>query len=147
MMLCFDVFLNGKRLCRAAVGEAGVLTTIVSWAEGAAAKPRRGAYGRDRLNLHVGGLYHPDEETNIHPRWVDRSLRLGDRVTIRIVEASRADRAPRRTITTAAQIREQQRAYLHRMKKELETAPNATKRPRAAKSRDQSRARRRPRSR
>ncbi len=80
-MRAFKVFLNGKLLCLAGVGERGVLSVIINWV------------GRERLlGLHVGGLVVPQLE---HVNWRDKRLRVGDEIRVRIVEAINVD-APRR---------------------------------------------------
>lgn len=83
-MIAFEVSLNGERLCTAAIGERGVLTTIVSWVN---AKQEGGA-AEGVANLHVGGLA---DET--HVRWVDgfEKLKIGDTLAVHIIETETGD--------------------------------------------------------
>ena len=84
-MLVFGVFLNGRKLCRAGVGQDGVLTAFVTWAAPqraatrSASGPRR---RREKPRLHVGGL-----ADDTHRSWAKRMLEVGDRVTIRVAKA------------------------------------------------------------
>ncbi|HZF13172.1 MAG TPA: hypothetical protein VFE33_30645 [Thermoanaerobaculia bacterium] len=87
-MICFDVFRNNERLCRAGIGDAGVLSTILTWTG------RQGDSGpaRSRLNLVVGGLHNPAPTVDAYLRWVELfDLQPGDEITIRIVESPEAD--------------------------------------------------------
>ncbi len=80
-MRAFDVSLNGKKLCRAGIGDDGVLTTIVDWVTGK---------GRADLKLHVGGLRCPADE---YIRWVhQKPLHVRDRIQIKLVEATSVDK-------------------------------------------------------
>ena len=120
-MLCFEVRLNGKRLCTAGVGDAGVISAIVSWVGGAPTSPKkRGRTKAGVTDLHVGGLFHPTPDLNVHPRWVQKRLRTGDTVTIRIVRGATPDTPRSKTVATADTVREQQRRYFLRMKAEFE---------------------------
>ena len=49
-MRAFRIYLNGKKLCLAGIGDDGVLSAIVNWV----ATDREGD-----LFLHVGGLLSP----------------------------------------------------------------------------------------
>ena len=76
-MICFEVWVNGEKICLAGVGESDVLTCILDGG-------RRGL----KSNLHVGGLVNEK-----HVRWTEKrhSLEVGDEVTIKIVEADTVD--------------------------------------------------------
>ena len=80
-MKAFEVFLNGKRLCRAGIGNDGVLDAVIDYV---------GGDGRDHLHMHVGGL---NSATDEFVNWVPlRNLKVGDEVSVRIVETNRVDR-------------------------------------------------------
>ena len=96
-MFSFHVYVNGKRLCRAGVGDAGVLDTIVSWVGGVTGSVRTDGHTKDgEARIHVGGLYHPTPEETMHVTWHHHRLCVGDRVTIRLVESKVID-PPHRT--------------------------------------------------
>ena len=79
-MRAFEVYLNGKKLCLAGIGDDGVLTTIVNWVA-------RG--GKGGLFLEVGGLISPVSE---HVAWVkQKPLRVGDQLRIMLVERKAVD--------------------------------------------------------
>lgn len=85
-MICFEVWVNGEKVCVAGVGNSGVLSSIVSWG------------GREnrkfiKPKLHVGGLVNGE-----HVRWTEEGhyLDVGDEVTIKIVETNTADEPVRK---------------------------------------------------
>jgi hypothetical protein len=73
-MIAFEVWVNGEKKCTAGVGDKGVLNAIMN--------------GPSHPHLSVGGL--SGEE---HVRWLERNgeLKVGDEVTIRIVETDQID--------------------------------------------------------
>jgi hypothetical protein len=79
----FVVRVNGKRLCTAGVGPNGVLTTIVNWVGGGSRRDSEGHFG-----FHVGGL---DSQTGEHLDYTTPQLRIGDKVSIEIVETEAVD--------------------------------------------------------
>jgi hypothetical protein len=89
-MTVFDVYLNDRKCCRAGVGADGVLTAIVNWVKlkGPAARTaRRLKQPVEESRLHVGGLRNAT-----HRSWVERTVAVGDRVTIAIGKARAIDR-------------------------------------------------------
>jgi hypothetical protein len=117
-MTVFDVFLNDRKLCRAGVGNDGVLDAIVSWAKltgPAAQTARRSKQPLEELRLHVGGL-----ADDTHRQWTSRTLEAGDRVTIAIGTARSFDR-PSQTRTRNPRLEEeQQRRYYLQLKEKFE---------------------------
>ena len=83
-MRAFQVELNGKRLCVAGIGDDGVLNTTVDYVV-----DQRGS----RLHLRVGGLFSPTEE---HATWRNLALKVGDRVTVTIIESDTVDKPRKR---------------------------------------------------
>jgi hypothetical protein len=92
-MLCFDVSLNGKRVCRAGLGPEGVLTSIVTWVYHTGPSDDRSQLRAKQVDLHVGGLVNDD-----HVAWTDMygDLTVGDNVLVSIVEADNPDEPSRR---------------------------------------------------
>jgi hypothetical protein len=120
-MTVFDVFVNGRKLCRAGVGNDGVLNTIVSWVKltgDAARTARRLKKPVEETRLHVGGL-----SQQIHRRWSERMLNVGDRVTVAVAESKTIDQ-PRSEQPQNAELQQQQerRYYLH-LKRKFEGPP------------------------
>src|SRR2546423_13644775 len=112
-MLAFEVHLNGKKVCTAAMGEPGVLSSIVTWHLGdGAGRPK----GQEELDLAVSALVSRTQE---HVDWLKRRLRRGDEVSIRIVEAAHADSPKRRKRENPVQRRRQQQIYVRRLAKQF----------------------------
>ena len=110
-MTVFDVYLNGRKMCRAGVGNEGVLTALVSWAH---VQPPRATRTRGRARnetqLQVGGLAH-----DTHRTWVGRKLKPGDRVTVSVVKADTFDQPARLESSNPARREEQERRYYERL--------------------------------
>lgn len=124
-MRVFDVFVNDQKLCRAGVGNDGVLDTIVTWVKltGEAAKTaRRSNAPVEQTTLHVGGLSH-----HAHQRWVQRMLTVGDRVTVAVASARHADRPTQIRRQNRKEDEERERQYFLRLKAKYEPS-RATRR-------------------
>ena len=117
-MLCYDVYKNGERICRAGIGEEGVLTVILSWVSNEAKGVRR--LPRYRSNLHIGGLYQPEPEVNAHVRWTEPVINIGDEVIVRVVEAPTADEPISTQIDDPDYINQREREYYEVLKQKYE---------------------------
>jgi hypothetical protein len=113
-MIAFEVHLNEKKICTAGVGDFGVLTTSLAW-RGSKPYRRRGRSVAEYLRLDVGGLAASGE----HLRWLDRKLRRGDVISIKVVEVDSADQARERQGPDPAADLRRQKQYVHRMAKQL----------------------------
>ena len=108
LMPVFHVHLNGKKVSTAGVGELGVLGAHVSWVRRA---------GQDaELTLHVGGLITPTQE---HVRWLDRKLKVGDEVSIRVIEDAPIDRPRSRERSDHSKDLRAQKSYVKEMAKKF----------------------------
>jgi hypothetical protein len=102
-MTVFDVYVNERKCCRAGVGPDGVLTALVNWVKlsgDAARTARRLRHPIETSRLEVAGL-----RRGTHRSWLDRDLKVGDRVAIAVSAAGRADR-PARQYRTQSRERE-----------------------------------------
>jgi len=86
----FLIRLNGKRLWAAGIGPDGVLTAIIDWVGGASPRTAEGQFG-----LHVGGL---DCRTGEEFEYETPGLKVGDKVSVEIIEADRVDPATKRHV-------------------------------------------------
>jgi hypothetical protein len=88
-MTAFEVYLNGEKLCTAGLGDAGVLSAILSWR---GAQPYKDGTKPDApsIEFSVGGLTSPAGE---NVRWAEPSVRAGDEILIRIVDTEFVDTA------------------------------------------------------
>jgi len=117
-MRAFQVYLNGKMICTAGVGDDGVLTTNVTSVTGIrnTSSGRSKSMQREDLFIEVGGLISPRRE---HVGWLQRSLRLGDDVRITVVERESVDRPRSRKRTDPTQELRAQKKYVRQMAKRL----------------------------
>ena len=95
-MICFDVKLNGSRVCRAGVGRRGVLHACAAWVNRGRGQVGPGTPRKVSLRLDVGGMAFRGAEVYEHVAWRGRRLRPGDEVSICVLEAASADRASSR---------------------------------------------------
>ena len=114
-MIAFEVYINGKKQCRAGIAGPCVLTAALTWVLRTPAERR---LRRKELNLGIGGLVSRSDQ---FLEWLQRALRPGDEVTVRIVEAAMVDKPKkrRRVRATPAQIRRRKQLHLRRLAKEL----------------------------
>jgi hypothetical protein len=122
-MICFEVYVNGKRVCLAGVGETGVLSGILTWVKRGPHQAHEDA-GEDDIpdedvTLHVGGLGQHGKDA-LHLDWADEDLNVGDEVLLRIVERDKCD-PPEDARTNIAELVEQgRREYYEKLKEEYE---------------------------
>ncbi len=81
-MICFEVHINGQKICLAGIGNDGVLSVMTTFTASCESQ---------RTDFRVGGLIKVDSETQQQVEWLDRELKVGDDVTIKIVEAETYD--------------------------------------------------------
>ena len=115
-MPVFHVYLNGKKVSTAGVGELGVLSAHVTWVrrKGGHTQTKKPDSAEEELTLHVGGFVTPKEE---HVRWLDRNLKAGDEVTIRVGKDSPVDRPRSRKRRDHSKELRSQKRYVREMAK------------------------------
>lgn len=106
-MRAFEVFVNGKRLCVAGIGDDGVLNTMLDHVVG---------NGRDEVFLRVGGLIGPAGE---HVFWRTQALKTGDEVRVKVVETHSVDRPKERHRRDPKQELTAQKRYVRQMARKL----------------------------
>jgi len=112
----FEVYLNGKRLCVAGVGDDGVLNTMIDHVAGK---------GRNELHLLVGGLIGPAGE---HVVWIRKRLKRGDEVRVQIVEAALVDQPGERRRRDPKQDLKALKRYVRQMARKLGWEVRTTRR-------------------
>ena len=115
-MPVFHVYLNGKKVSTAGVGDTGVLGAHVSWVRrrGEHTLAKRADGVEEELRLHVGGLVTPAQE---HVRWLDRHLKIGDEVHITVAGDTKVDRPRSRERRDPAKELRRQKRYVREMAK------------------------------
>jgi len=112
-MLAFEIYLNDQKLCRAGIGNSGVLSAIVTWAAATMATGTR----NESLFLNMGGLINPEGE---RASWINQKpLAIGDKIQINIVEADSVDEHQRRDPADDARLRQAREDQVRRSAKEL----------------------------
>ena len=107
-MRAFKVYLNGKRLCLAGIGDDGVLVATVNWVTG---------HGRADLFMDVGGLVSPVGE---HVGWVrQKHLGVGDEIRVKIVQTNSSDKPTHKHRVHPADDLRFKKRYVRTMAKQL----------------------------
>jgi len=109
-MRAFKVYLNGKKLCLAGIGDDGVLTAITNWVCG-------GPYKAADLFLEVGGLISPAQEHVSRIR--QKPLHVGDEIRVKIVDTDSVDRPIKQYRADSAKDLRNQKAYVRAAAKQL----------------------------
>jgi hypothetical protein len=92
----FEVFHNGRRIARSGIPGYGVLTTSASWVRRDVRRFQPGVeVNAQELYFHVGGLDSNDPAWSRHVDWATPSLKLGDRIEIRLSDNPRLDQPAR----------------------------------------------------
>ena len=114
-MITFEIYLNGKKICTAGVGDFGVLSTSLAW-RGAQPHQKGGKSAPSYLRLDVGGIADSSGE---HLRWLGRKVKRGDLIAIKVVEAASADKPRERQRPNPAADLRRQKQYGRRMAKQF----------------------------
>lgn len=93
-MIAFEVFVNGKKLCVAGVGDEGVLTSVLTFVRRSHSQPAA-EESPGRIDLHVGGLVSYPDHSSQHVDWLNQDVAVGDEITIRVVETEMIDEPAR----------------------------------------------------
>ena len=114
-MLVFQVQLNDEMPVRAGAPTAAVLTVIASYVS-----------ARSELELTVGGLMRPEGEPSEHADWLKRELKVGDRVTLTLLESDRVDAPVSVRVDDPAATEREKRRYYERLKAEYDRETDST---------------------
>lgn len=112
-MICFELSVNDRKLTTAGVSGDGTLTQTVAWV-------RRPGDTHDGLYVTLSGHEtHADVMAQAHVDWGRVTLKVGDVVTLRIVEGTAAD-APQSRKSNAEARAERRTAQLREELEQLE---------------------------
>lgn len=109
MTRCFEITVNDEAPVTAGGDDISVLTSCLTFV------PARG-----ELDLQVGGLVTSDPDGREHVEWIQRALRAGDRVSIRVVDGGEPSEPLSRRRDDPRLAEEQERAYYERLKTRYE---------------------------
>jgi hypothetical protein len=118
-MIAFKVYVNGKQICLAGIGDLGVLTAHVCWVK-RNEKTRHGKsppLAEEELTMGVGGLVTRTKE---YVRWhEDLPVQVGDEIRIKILNAARVDEPAVRKQSDPVKEDERRKQYVRDMAKQL----------------------------
>jgi len=111
MPLGFEVQVNDDAPVRAGDDEMSVLTAIVSYT----------ASGDD-IELMIAGLIARSSSPQEHVEWLQRDLKVGDRIILTVVDGVDLDPPVRRTRDDPGLREQQERRYYEQLKARFERA-------------------------
>jgi len=121
-MIIFEVLLNNKPITRAGATDLSVLAAIVN-AVGRLGPESQGAKTKEEgieLTLDVGGLTARESKDDEHLNWSRHHLKIGDEISVRILEAQSADDPSERKSARVVNDRLEQQTFDWAKKKYFE---------------------------
>lgn len=120
-MLAFQVELNRKKVATAGIVGPHVLTAVFSSVirDGEARRlwPRGRKSQAKELTFSLGGMISHSSGAKEHVDWACLDLKIGDTVTLKVVDAALVDEPVRRRRTEAPSIEKRERLELDRLQK------------------------------
>jgi hypothetical protein len=121
-MIAFEISIDGQKKCTAGVSDLGVTSVIASWVRRVSRDPVSGQPipGRfeEELTLDVGGLTHDADGGSVQVKWLQQPLKLGQQITLAVVETEAADPPWTRERTDPVSTERRKREYYERLKRE-----------------------------
>jgi hypothetical protein len=121
-MIAFEISIDGQKKCTAGVSDLGVTSVIATWVGRVSRDPVSGQPIPDRfeeeLTLDAGGLAHDPDGASVHVRWLHQPLKVGQQITLAIVETQDADPPRSRVREDPTRAERQRREYYERLKRE-----------------------------
>jgi hypothetical protein len=123
-MICFEIHINGKKVCTAGVDSPyGVLTSILTWVRRDLRQfqlEKRGKIQEEEINFDVGGHISHGKNDHENLKWIKESLSIGDEITIRIIDLDKSDEPLERKRSDPDFVEKQKRKYFEKLKEEYE---------------------------
>jgi len=121
-MIGFEIRIDDQKVCTAGIGDLGALSVIATWVRRAPPNAPSDEEQIDRfeeeLTLDVAGLQRDVDGANVNLTWLERSLRVGQRLTVTIVDAAHIDEPTSRRREDPAWAEQRKREYYERLKRE-----------------------------
>jgi hypothetical protein len=121
-MIAFEISIDGQKACTAGIGDLGVVSVIASWVRRVSRDPTSGDVVSDQfdeeLTLDIGGLAHDPDGADVNATWLDRSLQVGQCITVTVVDTAHIDPPATRRRKDPAWAEQRKREYYERLKRE-----------------------------
>ena len=114
-MICFEVIINGEKICTAGTDERGHIFAMFSYVRRVIEEKMNEESNEPRLT--VGG-----HNVGVASEWTSGVLEIGDEVTIKIVEADKFDAPVREFPDDPEELERRKREYYEQLKREYEGA-------------------------
>lgn len=121
-MIGFEISVDDQRVCTAGISGLGALSVIATWVRRASLEApsdeNRSEHYEEELTLDVAGLADDVDGANVNVKWLERSLRVGQRFTVTIVDTTHVDEPTTRRREDPAWAEQRRREYYERLKRE-----------------------------
>jgi len=98
-MICFDVHLNGRKVCRAGVGKYGLVHVNAGWTHLPPAWRTGGRIRKAGGSVGVSGVhYGPRPPAHENVSWLAGAFGSGDELLVRCLDAPAADEPTQRDL-------------------------------------------------
>lgn len=109
LALCFEITINEDSPLLAGLDNISVLSACLTFLS-----------SRNELELTVGGLISKGRHDNEHLDWLERRLRPGDRIAIRIIESAEPSTPAARRREDPAVSEQREQEYYQQLKERYE---------------------------
>lgn len=109
MALSFEITINDERPITAGAEDVSVLVATLTY-----------SLAGQEIELRVGGLVSNGRYDNEDIEWLQRDARIGDRITIRILETAAPSLPASRTRRDPKFLEEEERKYYEQLKRRFE---------------------------
>ena len=116
MGIAFEITINNETKIVAGIEKISVLSFILCYRKVSGEKDE----DIDNTDLSVGGLLHHGQQDDEHLDWIKRHLKIGDKITIDLVENSDLTKPISRRRQDPKLVEKAQRIYYENLKKEYE---------------------------
>ena len=120
-MIAFEVRVNDEVVCTAGIEDCGVLTSMLTWVRRRPPESADDEPLEEELTLEVGALDNRAPQPSEHLKWLSQPLRVGDCVSMRIVDVGTADPPLERRVDDPAAVDRAKRRYYEQLKRQYES--------------------------
>ncbi len=114
--IALEITINNATKIIAGINDISVLNFILTFRKASGLKDDL----VDSIALSVGGLLHHDEYDNEYLDWLKQQVKLGDEITIRVIETSELTKPIKRRREDPELVKKAQRKYYESLKEKYE---------------------------
>jgi hypothetical protein len=86
-MKVFEIIVNGDKPKLVGLSSSGVISCILTIVR----KKNKKTVGRESISIGVSGLFNEPTDEKTYVRWLDKKMKVGDLITIRVKTGRKSD--------------------------------------------------------